>query len=179
MFFFIVLACKDDIPSGAYTNDCYYWIKARNPPIGCDGFFPSYFQVSGKVKDYCHVSCNICTGNHILLYAVIENEVLLAVVYYISSIFFICAVSTNDEWILVERGMICPEIIVKDMKESLDDCKTYCKLNGATRLTYYPFRLSDIYKTIHCHCCAASSDLVPSELLDPKLYARAGIPFSN
>ena len=73
---FIVLACKDDIPSGAYTNDCYYWIKSRNPPIGCDGFFPSYFQVSGKVKDYCHVSCNICTGNYILLYVVIENEVI-------------------------------------------------------------------------------------------------------
>ena len=105
--------------------------------------------------------------------------VLLAVVYHISSIFFICAVSTNDEWILVERGMICPEIIVKDLKESLDDCKTYCKLNGATRLTYYPFRLSDIYKTIHCHCCAASSDLVPSEVLETKLYARAGISFSN
>ena len=108
--------------------------------------------------------------------------VLLAVVYHISSIFFICAVSTNDEWILVERGMICPEIIVKDMKESLDDCKTYCKLNGATRLTYYPFRANrptHAFRTSHCNCCAASSDLVPSELLDTKLYARAGIPFSN
>lgn len=97
--------------------------------------------------------------------------------YYISPIFFIYAVSTNDEWILVETGMICPEIIVKDLKETLDDCKTYCKLNGATRLTYYPFLLTNIHRSIHCHCCAASSDLVPSEVLDTKLYARAGIPF--
>ena len=92
------------------------------------------------------------------------------------------AVSTNDEWILVETGMICPETIVEDLKESLDDCKIYCKINGATRLTYYPFRANrntQRFRTSHCHCCTASSDLVPSELLDPKLYARAGIPFSN
>lgn len=107
---------------------------------------------------------------------------LLAAVYYISSIFSMYAVSTNDEWILVETGMICPETIAENLKESLDDCKIYCKINGATRLTYYPFRANrptHAFRTSHCHCCAASSDLVPSELLDTKLYARAGIPFSN
>ena len=71
------------------------------------------------------------------------------IVIYVSSI----AVG----WILKGRGLYCRERIEID-KGSLDDCKTYCEMEGATMLTYY-------LKTTRCRCCKASSTLSKSSEL--------------
>jgi len=57
----VATGCKDDIPIGAYRNDCSYWINNKG---GCDANFPSGHQASGKIKDYCRLSCKICMGQY-------------------------------------------------------------------------------------------------------------------
>ena len=50
-------ACKDDIPKGIFRNDCSFWTVRGG---GCDANFPPFHQASGKIKDYCQISCKNC-----------------------------------------------------------------------------------------------------------------------
>ena len=71
------------------------------------------------------------------------------------------------KWRLEERGKWCSETIVKSHRRSLDDCKTYCHKNGATRLTHYS-------NSNYCRCCTASSELKAATNKYPSLYIRKG-----
>ena len=42
-------------------KDCSFFANAG--AYGCDTDFPKWFGMSGKIKDYCRASCNICDSD--------------------------------------------------------------------------------------------------------------------
>ena len=64
----------------------------------------------------------------------------------------------NEEWVLTSRGnQYCHETIVKSLKNSLNECKNYCKLHGAKRLAYFPRGSSNHATKIYCRCCSRAN----------------------
>ena len=67
--------------------------------------------------------------------------------------------------------MFCPENIVASMEYNLENCKAYCKTNGATRLTYY--------NNGYCRCCTPASGISQSDDVEATVYTLEGnIKFS-
>ena len=42
-------------------KDCSFFANAD--AYGCEADFPKWFGMSGKIKDYCRASCNICDSD--------------------------------------------------------------------------------------------------------------------
>ena len=42
-------------------KDCSFFANAD--AYGCEADFPKWFGMSGKIKDYCRASCNICDND--------------------------------------------------------------------------------------------------------------------
>ena len=42
--------------------ECSHWVA--DATYGCDADFPDYYPLSGKIKDYCKLSCNSCAGSN-------------------------------------------------------------------------------------------------------------------
>ena len=66
--------------------------------------------------------------------------------------------SLGLEWTLERTDAACKEYIARGRKYSLEDCKCYCKTNGASRLTYYTTNSSAVHN--NCGCCAVSNRFV-------------------
>ena len=60
--------------------------------------------------------------------------------------------SLGHDWTLERTGAACKNYIAQERKYSLEDCKCFCKANGASRLTYYTSNSSAVDD--NCGCCA-------------------------
>ena len=57
-----VVNCSNSMPSLG-VKDCNYWVT--DATYGCDASFPDYYMLSGKIKNYCKLSCNSCGGSNL------------------------------------------------------------------------------------------------------------------
>ena len=51
----LIVECSDSFSDSYCTTDCEFWAN-----YGCESNFPSDCSTSGKVKEYCSISCNTC-----------------------------------------------------------------------------------------------------------------------
>ena len=106
-----IVGCSDSFSDSSCTTDCPYWVGT----YGCNNDLPSYCSTSGKVKEYCRISCKNCGRlwklrvNHVAKIIITITRIFDIYIYIYSMHFLksLCFVSGGNQFYRANSARYC------------------------------------------------------------------------